>query len=434
SRLSGVALLDDLSTEPVQLVWDGDIPTIYDMNVPTSGDNPVERGFNFLDQAGELLSIPDPRATFAPSKVKKDNFDDDILHYRQHFEGFPVQGARLVVELVDGNATSFSGNYITEAPELPETTVSLEEAEQLALTAIGVPAAYVGGDTRRIIFDEHLFEPHLESNPRFVWRVSAVAMTDQVHGEWQVLVDVETGQILDRVNQTHTVDIEVFDANGEYSDNSCYVFDGDSDSVCTEAGCERIAPPDARSAQSFSHVLHDFHANRNGHISYDDNDSQIESFVEVEFPDDPNASWSGWCELMRYSPGYVTIDIFAHEFGHAVSDGTGAEIKYRGEAGAIEEGLADTWAAIVQGHEEGTDFDHLIGEGVFGPRDMSNPPEGNDPDHVRDYCDCGSAEWERVESVSEPTDPAYELCFQAEAGVWSCIRCNPTPCNITRPD
>lgn len=124
-----------------------------------------------------------------------------------------------------------------------------------------------------------------------------------------------------------------------------------------------------------------------------------------------NAFWDGTQLVFGDGDGRVferftkPVDVLAHEFSHAVIEHT-ADLVYRDQSGALNESLADVFAACLKqrllGQQAG-DGDWLIGEGLFVPgvraralRDMAAPgtayddPElGADPQvgHMDDFVD-----------------------------------------------
>ena len=112
-----------------------------------------------------------------------------------------------------------------------------------------------------------------------------------------------------------------------------------------------------------------------------------------------NAFWNG--SVMSYGDGssngnegsgyfdaLTSIDVAAHEIGHAVCEYT-ADLAYQRESGAMNEGFSDIWAAVVENYAAPNDPNKntwLIGEeidrrsGSTALRSMSNPKSLSQPD------------------------------------------------------
>lgn len=124
-----------------------------------------------------------------------------------------------------------------------------------------------------------------------------------------------------------------------------------------------------------------------------------------------NAFWDGTQLVFGDGDGRIfqrftrAVDVLAHEFTHAVVSST-ADLVYRGQSGALNESVADVFAACLKQRllgQQAADGDWLIGEGIFAPgvqaralRDMAapgtaydDPALGADPQvgHLDDYVD-----------------------------------------------
>lgn len=108
-----------------------------------------------------------------------------------------------------------------------------------------------------------------------------------------------------------------------------------------------------------------------------------------------NAFWNG--SVMTYGDGnnfdiLTSLDVTAHEIGHAITSFTG-NMAYRRESGALNEGYSDIWAAAVEHWTRGGGTDSAplpavwaIGEDISttgGLRSMSDPKSKGDPDTYR---------------------------------------------------
>ncbi|WP_062057130.1 M4 family metallopeptidase [Aquimarina longa] len=142
--------------------------------------------------------------------------------------------------------------------------------------------------------------------------------------------------------------------------------------------------------------------NRN---SYDGNGAAINSWVHYG-TDYDNAFWLNG--RMTYGDGtsngqegngvfdaLTSIDVAAHEIGHAVTEHT-ANLRYQRESGALNEGYSDIWGAAVEHFAKGNGNDSapsentwLIGDeidrrnGSVGLRSMKNPKDTKGPDTYR---------------------------------------------------
>ena len=117
--------------------------------------------------------------------------------------------------------------------------------------------------------------------------------------------------------------------------------------------------------------------------SWDDDEGPLLSYVNADMGDNDNASWNGY--RMTYGKGnllqpFTSLDICAHEIGHAVCQST-ADLVYDAESGAINESLSDIWAACVENWVNINKQIWLIGEDLGVPlRSMSNPNLYGQPD------------------------------------------------------
>ena len=140
-------------------------------------------------------------------------------------------------------------------------------------------------------------------------------------------------------------------------------------------------------------VVYDYFDTAHGRDSYDDNDSAIVSYVHFG-TDYTNAAWVSFTNkrgFMIYGDGggsytpLTSLDVAAHEIGHGITNNT-AELDYELESGAINEGLSDIWAMVVENYANnnlGTskNFDLINDENGGGTfRSMSNPNAYSLPD------------------------------------------------------
>ncbi len=134
---------------------------------------------------------------------------------------------------------------------------------------------------------------------------------------------------------------------------------------------------------------YDYWATIHGRNSYNNAGAAIKSYVHYSSAYD-NAYWDG--SVMTYGDGSGTyfdiltsIDVAAHEIGHAVCSST-SNLTYQKESGAMNEAFSDIWGACVEYFAAPTKSTWLIGEdierrtGHLSLRSMSNPKTELQPD------------------------------------------------------
>ncbi|MDF7814287.1 M4 family metallopeptidase [Hymenobacter sp. YC55] len=139
-------------------------------------------------------------------------------------------------------------------------------------------------------------------------------------------------------------------------------------------------------------AVYDYWKNVHARNSYNNAGAKIRSYVH--FDDTPgdgkgyeNAYWNG--SVMTYGDGYTrfdpltSLDVCAHEIGHAVCSST-ANLTYSNESGALNEGFSDIWGAAVEYYKAPNKATWLIGEDIDkvrpSLRSMSNPNAEGQPD------------------------------------------------------
>ena len=127
-------------------------------------------------------------------------------------------------------------------------------------------------------------------------------------------------------------------------------------------------------AYAWSQQVWDLYEQQFGRVSFDGAGSTVT--VTVHYAQDyDNAFWDG--EQLVFGDGDGEIferftkpaDVLAHEFSHGVVQYTSA-FTYNGQSGALNESIADVFAAMSVQHAAGQTADQaswLIGEGLFKP-------------------------------------------------------------------
>lgn len=133
---------------------------------------------------------------------------------------------------------------------------------------------------------------------------------------------------------------------------------------------------------------YDYFLNTHNRNSIDDNGYELINYVNANlvgfgFTNSDNAFWDG--SVMTYGMGtslnpLVSIDIVGHEIAHGLDQYT-SNLTYRRESGAIDEGLADIWGAMIEFYAAPEKDTYTLGEDIgYIFRSMSNPKSRNQPD------------------------------------------------------
>lgn len=140
-------------------------------------------------------------------------------------------------------------------------------------------------------------------------------------------------------------------------------------------------------------VVYDYWLSQHRRNSFDDNGAELKSYVHFtrNGQEIDNAHWDNNLKAMIYGDGnrrfdaLVSLDIIAHELGHAITSST-TKLVYARESGALNEGFSDLWAAAVEYYNNGNVLNEnvwIIGEsltnGGRGLRSMKNPKSFRHP-------------------------------------------------------
>jgi Zn-dependent metalloprotease len=162
---------------------------------------------------------------------------------------------------------------------------------------------------------------------------------------------------------------------------------------------------------------HDFFLEKFNRNSYDDSGTKLRSYVHYRI-NYVNAFWNG--SVMTYGDGggsigpLTSIDICAHEIGHAVCSST-ANLVYANEPGALNESLSDIWGATIEHYAAPEKSPWLLGEDInFVIRSMANPNEHNQPDtYLGNFWD----PYQEVHANSGVMNHWYYILVEGKTGV-----------------
>lgn len=375
--VSAVERIEAASATQPEILFSNGFPVAVGVEITVDGDNPLERAQNYLDTHQDFYQQTDP--DFALTVVDVNTEDGDDILFVQSYKGLPVFGGELVVSLDGDKVYLTGGNLLTEPPASIVPEISRLDAENTVLDAHGNAEALILGQTSLMIFDESLLNHNQERNPRLVWMVSvadgypARYFVDAISGEVLLVysLSADDGGPLDGY------DLDIESAHGTRAFNTdCYSDTTADEDIGSEDGLKEgwVTNYDAAVAWWGAQDIYAFYHATYGRHSFDNDDEEVLVYVHANLitPTSPNgnANWTGkWCNAMQFHTGWVSYDIVAHEFTHAVTE-YDAGLVYKNESGALNESYSDIMASIATN-------DWVLGEGASccgnGIRDLSNP-------------------------------------------------------------
>lgn len=389
AQLEALQQLAQASQEPLSVRFENDVPVFLSARVPLSDnlpDDPIVQTLGFLTRYRDLYGLENPLAQLFPTRILGPGQEDagiinPMFHVflGQHWDGIPVFAAELAVHIEGESIDGSSGRYLTSVPVFPPPT--LNAADALDVASKEVPGTNVEpvADARLTYYNGGLLGAEdKETHLAWLWRLRGLRVSDGVGTTWLYLVDAHDGEVLlgldeqpdgDRPGE----DFDIETANNSNS-SSCWFWSTDDDEWFDEDGPTGYpgagADPftDGRDAYNLAHQTYHYFYDTFRRRSWDDDEEQVEAMVHVG-NNWRNASYDPGCDHLKFGDGWVTSDIFAHEFTHAVTANT-AELVYRNQSGALNESFSDFFGAMVDSG------DWFIGENLAGGtlRDMSNPP------------------------------------------------------------
>lgn len=348
---------------------------------------------NAMNSYGKLFGLRNASGELQQRTLKADNSGRTSVRYQQSYNGIPVIGGELYVNLAKGNSLlSINGEVSPKLALSTKPAINSQQAIGTALTAVAkwyqISTAELTVTTPTLsIYDPQLLSP--DSSPAtLVWQME-VSSTAQKPIREMVLVDAQRGHIGLHFNRIDGV------RNREtYSAMETFALPGIK--VCNESDTDCIAAvifnnPNAVKAHLHTRDTYDFYSRMHGRDSIDDAGMALISTVNWYYNLDPsscpNAFWTG--SQMVYCTGMVADDIVAHEITHGVTDHTSKLYPYY-QSGAISESFSDIWGEFVD-LSNGNGSDHsllrwLIGEDALALNDairsMKDPTIYGDPDKM----------------------------------------------------
>lgn len=356
--------------------------------------SPEAAARGFLAVYGQLFGLKDQAQELMAMKKKSADRGRSFVRFQQVYQGIPVLGGELIVQMDAGkNVVSASGEIL---PALELDTVpgiDADMARQQALEKAAKSYDLSVGDLRASQPELWIYDPGLLGGrgprlTRLTWRIE-VTPVELLPIRELVLVDAQRGFVVLHFNQIDTVrNRETYDANNSIILPGVLRCD-ESNPLCIGGDAHEVA------AHVYSGATYDFYNSQHSRDSIDDAGMTLISTVHYG-SDYGNAFWNG--TQMVYGDGYgfpLAEDVVAHELTHGVTEHE-SHLFYYYQSGAINEAFSDIWGELVD-QLQVTDNDagdtrwdmgeDIVGLGVI--RNMQDPTLFGDPDRMNSpYYEC----------------------------------------------
>lgn len=381
----------------------------------------VARGRDHLVAVKGEADLEDPEAELVLDSVLEDDLGQTHLRFDQVYQGIPVFGSQVIVELDQVSGNKIFGKADPSVRRLlTKPTISAAAATESATTALGYAGQFASPPTTELVIlpsqdgsgaaaltwlVELAIEDGTEATARHRYFVSAhdggVVMhydaLPQATGASYYSGNVSIGttyallndgkylyRLWDKTRATYTTDMR----HSTSDTDTGGVFSNATDVWGNTSPYRETAAVDAHFGVT---KAWDYFRQRQGWTGINGAGEGVISRVHY------GAGWANaksWNGVLTFGDGdsvgtraWVSVDIVAHEYTHAVIERT-ANLVYSYQSGALNESFADIFGTAVEFYT-GIRPDYLIGED-FGIqqqalRNMAHPPQYGHPDHASRY-------------------------------------------------
>ncbi|HKY35899.1 MAG TPA: NPCBM/NEW2 domain-containing protein [Polyangiaceae bacterium] len=340
------------------------------------------------------------------TKVDVDALGQTHVRLKQSIAGRDVVGGDLVLHVDrDGTVFAVNGTAQGEDAETPhDVSIDASAATQTALHFAG------GGALVAAAADLKYVMAATTGALRLAWEVPVRGTNGRQEQLWNlVYVDATDGSIVNNLPKIHRgLSRALYTGNGENKGRGDFLFG--------EEGPSDYTNPGANDNYWLLGSAWEFYFKVFGRDSWDNQGHEIISTVDTGGESINNAAWNG--EQLFFGAGDNNVfanlatssDVVLHEYTHAIMQSE-SDLALVGEPGAINESMADIFAAIYDDWSKGgyDAWTWLVADDVRTPngpdddalRYLNDPPRDNrsvdnfqarlypwdcEPDESNDYC------------------------------------------------
>jgi bacillolysin len=353
-------------------------------------------------------------------RSEKDQIGYSHERFQQYFKGIRVEYGVYIVHSRNGAIKSLGGDYKLIKDINTTPSLSSELATEKAYAFVNAQQ-YVTDNTDNAAPELVIVAHDYDKHPKDVYKMVLAYKIDVyaskplsrdyiyvnahngeiVHTNAIIKTAVETGSADTRYSGTKTITTDsyngsyrlrdysrgdgiiTYDCNTSTSYTSAVDFT-DLDNNWTAAEFDNAAKDNgALDAHWAGMVTYDYFNDVHGRNSFDGNGALMKTYVHFD-SNYENAYWNG--SVFTFGDGASTfdiltsLDVFGHEFGHAVCSYT-ADLIYSKEPGALNEAFSDIWGCAVEYRYAPEKDTWLMGEDIgYVLRDLSDPKAKGLPD------------------------------------------------------
>jgi len=341
--------------------------------------------------------------------------------FQQFYKGIKVENGVYIVHSRNGVIESLSGEYklikdINVAPK-----ISVDEATNKAKAFVNAEK-YMSTDNKdfnfapELVVVAHDYGKHPKDVHEMVLAYKIDVYATQPVSRAFIYIDAITGEVVhintliknaaatgnadtrysgtksintDSYNSSYRLrdytrgnGIITYDCNTSTSYTSAVDFT-DTDNNWTAAEYDNTAKDNgALDAHWAGMMTYDYFNQVHNRNSFDGSGALMKTYVHFDRNYD-NAYWNG--SVFTFGDGssfdiLTSLDVFGHEFGHAVCSYT-ADLAYQNESGALNEAFSDIWGCAIEYKYAPTKDTWLMGEDLGSAlRSISDPKSKNLPD------------------------------------------------------
>jgi hypothetical protein len=194
---------------------------LYQVNFPVDSGTPEEMARQYLAENASSLRLLDPDLADLSHRITRESRSGSVVRFIQNVAGVPVYNSEIVVHVNNQYVVTFVLSNYKGAVEVDSVipTLTPVDAKRIAYDYLGLREEIDPGTAALYVF-------HNQDMTRLAYQVRVFA-ADPL-GDWEVLVDAHSGELIKVVNLTYDLDGHgPKQEEASLVDGTGYVFDPD---------------------------------------------------------------------------------------------------------------------------------------------------------------------------------------------------------------